>query len=56
MSSTIKSDAYIFVTGDITVTNGTAHTEVAFKSCALFTKFISHINKEHINTAENNDI
>ena len=38
------SDAYILVTGDITVTGGDANTRVAFKTCAPFTKCISHIN------------
>ena len=30
------SDAYILVTGDITVTNGDENTKVAFKNCAPF--------------------
>ena len=30
------SDAYIFVTGNITVTGGNDNTKVAFKNCALF--------------------
>ena len=30
------SDAYILVTGNITVTGGNANTKVAFKSCAPF--------------------
>ena len=38
------SDAYILVTGDITATGGVANTRVAFKTCAPFTKCISHIN------------
>ena len=38
------SDAYILVTGDITATGGDANTRVAFKTCAPFTKCISHIN------------
>ena len=37
------SDAYIFVTGDITGTAGNADTRVAFKNCAPFTKCITHI-------------
>ena len=33
------SDAYILVTGNITVTGGSADTKVAFKSCAPFKEF-----------------
>ena len=50
------SDAYIFVTGDITAIGGDANTKVAFKNCAPFTRFITHINDEHVETAENLDI
>ena len=32
------SDAYIHVTGDITVTGGDGNTRDAFKNCAPFTK------------------
>ena len=39
------SDAYIFVTGDITVTGGDANTEVAFKNCAPFTKIRNSNNR-----------
>ena len=35
------SDAYILVTGDITVRNGDANTKVAFKNCAPFTKCVT---------------
>ena len=47
------SDAYILVTGDITGTGGDANTRVAFKSCAPLLRCVSHINDEHIDTAEN---
>ena len=50
------SDAYIFVTGDITATDGNADTRVAFKNCAPFTKCVTHINDEHVNNADNLDI
>ena len=50
------SDAYTFVTGDITATGGNANTKVAFKNCALFTRCVTHINDEHIDTAENPDV
>ena len=45
-------DAYILVTGDITVTDGDKNIDVAFKDCASFTKYITHINHEQIDTAE----
>ena len=32
------SDAYILVTGNITVTGGNNNTKIAFKNCALFNK------------------
>ena len=47
------SDAYILVTGDIEVA---AVTVVAFKSCAPFTRFVTHANDEHVETAEHLDI
>ena len=39
------SDAYILVTGNITVTGGNANTKVAFKNCAPFTEFKTEINE-----------
>ena len=51
------SDAYILVTGNITVTGGNANTKVAFKNCALFTECRTEIYEtfadetEHINIA-----
>ena len=38
------SDAYVFVTGNITAANGDANTKVAFKNCALLTKCVTDIN------------
>ena len=46
------SDAYILVTGNITVTGGDANTKVAFKNCAPFTKCITEINETFTNDAE----
>ena len=46
-------DAYIFVTGDITATGGDDNTRVAFKNCSPFTKCITHINDEHVDSAAN---
>ena len=54
--ATIKSDAYILVTGDIKVADVTANTNVAFKNCAPFRRCVTHINDEHVETAENLDI
>ena len=51
------SDAYISVTGNMTVTGGDANTKVAFKNCAPFRACRTEINEtfideaEHINTA-----
>ena len=50
------SDAYILVTADKTATGGTEDTEVAFKNFALFRRCVTHMNDEHIETAENLDI
>ena len=49
-------DGYILVTGSITATGGNANTKVAFKNCASFTKWITHINDEHVDTTDNLDI
>ena len=48
------SDAYILVTGDIE--NKANNASVAFRNCAPFTKCSTHINDEHLETAENLDI
>ena len=50
------SDAYILVTRDIKVADVAANTNVAFKNCAPFTRCVTHINDEHVETAENLDI
>ena len=50
------SDAYILVTGDIKVAGVAADTNVAFKNCSPFTGCVTHINEEHVKTAENLDI
>ena len=50
------SDAYILVTGDIKVAGVTANTHVAFKNCVPFTRCVTHINPDHVETAENLDI
>ena len=50
------SDAYILVTGDTTATGDNANTEVAFKNCGHFRRCVTHINDEHVETAENLDI
>ena len=46
------SDAYILVRRDIKVVAIGADTNVAFKNCVLFTRRVTHINDEHIDTAE----
>ena len=50
------SDAYILVTGDIKVAAVAADANVAFKVCAPFTRCVTHMNDEHIETAEILDI
>ena len=51
------SDAYVLVTGNITVTGGNANAKVAFKNCAPFIECRTEINEtfvdetEHINIA-----
>ena len=37
-------DASILVTGDIKVAGVAANTNVAFKNCAPFTRYVTHIN------------
>ena len=44
------------MTGDITITNIAADTNVAYKDCAPFARCVTHINDEHVKTAENLDI
>ena len=51
------SDVYILVTGDIKVADvAAANTNIAFKICAPFIRCVTHINDEHVKTAENLDI
>ena len=50
------SDAYILVTGDVKVAAVAAETNVAFKNCAPFTRCATHINDEHVESAENLNI
>ena len=49
-------DGYIIVTEDIKIADIAADTNVAFKNCAPFKRCATHINDEHIETAENLDI
>ena len=46
------SDAYILVTGNITVTGGNNNTKVAFKNCAPFKKCRTEINETFVDEAE----
>ena len=50
------SDVYILVTEDIKVAGVAANTNVAFKNCAPSIRCVTHINDEHVETAENLDI
>ena len=50
------SDAYVLVTGDIKVAAVAANTNVALKNCAPFPRCVTHINDEHVETADNLDI
>ena len=44
------------MTGDIKVEDVAANTNVVFKNCAPFARCVTHINDEHVETAENVDI
>ena len=44
------------MTGDIKIADIAADTNVAFKNCAPFTRRVTHINDEHIETVEDSDI
>ena len=46
------SDAYILVTGNITVTGGDDNTKVAFKNCAPFEKCRTEINETFVDEAD----
>ena len=50
------SDSFILVTGDIAVVNWNQNTSIAFKNCTPFTRCATHLNDEHVETAENLDI
>ena len=50
------SDAYILMTGNITAAGGDANTKVAFKNCGIFSRCVTHINDEHVGTANDLDI
>ena len=50
------SNAYILVTGDIKIADIAADANAAFKNCAPFKRCVTHINDEHVETAENLDI
>ena len=50
------SDAYVLVTGDIAAVEGDQNTLTAFKNCAPLRRCVTHINDEHVKTAENLDI
>ena len=50
------ADAYILVTGDITVVGGDVDTKVAFKNCHLFIKGKIHLNDMHVDESDNLDI
>ena len=50
------SDAYILVTGNITVTGGNANTKVTFKNCVPFRKCRTEINEIFVDNAEHINI
>ena len=50
------ADAYILVTGNITVEGGDANTKVALKSFHPFVKAEIHLNDEHVEDSDNLDI
>ena len=50
------SDAYILVTGNITVTGGNANADVAFENCAPFRKCRTEINETFVDNAEHINI
>ena len=50
------SDPYILVTRDIKFEDVTTDTNVSFKNCAPFTRRVTHINDEHVETAGSLDI
>ena len=44
------------MTGNIKIVGGDDNTKVAFRNCHLFTRFVVHLNDEHVNTCENLDL
>ena len=48
-----NSDVYVLVTEDIATARGYENTPIAFKNCAPFRRCVTHINDEHVETAEN---
>ena len=42
--------------GDIKVAGVAADTNVAFKNCSIFTRCVTHVNDQHINTGDDFDI
>ena len=44
------------MTGDVKVAYIAADNNLAFKNCAPFTRCVTHINDEHVKSAENLDI
>ena len=50
------SDAYVLVTGNITVIGGGPDTKVAFKNCAPFRKCITELNEAFTDDAEHINI
>ena len=46
----------MLATGNITDEGGNEDTKVAFKNCAPFTRCETHINDEHVETADDVDI
>ena len=50
------SEAYILVKGDITTTGGNADNNVGFENYAPFTKCITHINDDDVDSVDNLDI
>ena len=47
------SDAYILVTGDIAAVGEDSNTRVYIKSCNVFTRCVTYLNDEHVETVEN---
>ena len=50
------SDAYVLVTGNIKVTSVDVDINVAFKNSVPYRRCVTHINDQHVKTAENLDI